>query len=119
MKYSALLLLLAACLPGADIKASLAPTGTLRVTFLGGNPVQGRVDSSTGTVSGLVREMSDELARRLGVNEQTMRRWVAGESVPETQVFDDLLALVDERVVILTELRDALVTRQGQERGAL
>jgi hypothetical protein len=47
-----------------------------------------------------------------------MRRWVAGESVPETEVFDDLLALVDDQVVVLTELRDALVTRQGQERGA-
>ena len=27
---------------------SLAPTGTLRVSFLGTNPVQGRVDRKTG-----------------------------------------------------------------------
>ena len=63
-------------------------------------------------------QFQTELARRLGVNKRTMRRWVAGESVPETEVFDDLLALVDDQVVVLTELRDALVTRQGQERGA-
>jgi polar amino acid transport system substrate-binding protein len=45
----------------------VAPTGTLRVTFLGGNPTQGKVDPKTGAVSGPVRELSDELARRLGV----------------------------------------------------
>lgn len=45
----------------------LAPTGTLRVTFLGGNPVQGRVDSKTGAVTGPVADITRELARRLGV----------------------------------------------------
>ena len=45
----------------------LAPTGTLRATFLGGNPVQGRVDAKTGAVSGPVEELTRELARRLGV----------------------------------------------------
>jgi polar amino acid transport system substrate-binding protein len=67
MKPAALLLLSTACLPAADMKSSLAPTGTLRVTFLGGNPVQGRVDPATGVISGLVREITDELAKRLGV----------------------------------------------------
>jgi polar amino acid transport system substrate-binding protein len=48
-------------------EAQLAPTGTLRVAFLGSNPVQGRVDASTGAVSGPVSELTTELARRLGV----------------------------------------------------
>jgi polar amino acid transport system substrate-binding protein len=45
----------------------VAPGGTLRVTFLGGNPTQGKVDPKTGAISGPVRELSDELGRRLGV----------------------------------------------------
>ena len=45
----------------------LAPTGTLRAAFLGGNPVQGRVDAKTGAVSGPVEELTRELAKRLGV----------------------------------------------------
>ena len=45
----------------------LAPTGTLRVTFLGGNPAQGRVDAKTGAVTGLVADVARELAQRLGV----------------------------------------------------
>lgn len=51
----------------AGIADSLAPGGTLRVAFLGGNPVQGRVDSKTGEISGPVADMTRELARRLGV----------------------------------------------------
>ncbi len=49
------------------IAQQLAPTGTLRATFLGTNPVQGKVDSTTGAVSGPAEEMTRELARRLGV----------------------------------------------------
>src|SRR5258708_30459299 len=49
------------------IAQQLAPTGTLRATFLGTNPVQGRVDSTTGAVSGPAEELTRELARRLGV----------------------------------------------------
>jgi polar amino acid transport system substrate-binding protein len=45
----------------------LASTGTLRVVFLGGNPTQGRVDAKTGAVSGPVKELSEDLGRRLGV----------------------------------------------------
>ena len=51
----------------ADTNDGLAPTGTLRATFLGGNPVQGRVDRATGTISGPAAELTKELARRLGV----------------------------------------------------
>lgn len=45
----------------------LAPTGTLRTSFIASNPVQGRVDAKTGAVSGPVADLTRELARRLGV----------------------------------------------------
>jgi polar amino acid transport system substrate-binding protein len=45
----------------------LAPNGTLRATFLAGNPVQGRVDPKTGAASGLAVELAQELGRTLGV----------------------------------------------------
>ena len=47
--------------------ATLAPTGTLRAAFLGGNPVQGRVNAQTGVASGTVPDLVKELARKLGV----------------------------------------------------
>jgi polar amino acid transport system substrate-binding protein len=45
--------------------AKLAPTGTLRAVFLGGNPVQGRVDPKTGETTGTVPDLAREVARRL------------------------------------------------------
>ena len=53
--------------PGADIKDALAPTGTMRATFLEGNPVQGRLDKASGVISGPVADLVSDLARRLGV----------------------------------------------------
>lgn len=47
--------------------ATLAPSGTLRAVFLGGNPVHGRVDPRTGAATGPVPDLVQELARRLGV----------------------------------------------------
>lgn len=58
-----MLLGLAAAPPAAD----LAPTGTLRASFIASNPVQGRVDARTGAVTGPVADLTRELARRLGV----------------------------------------------------
>ena len=52
--------------------ATLAPTGTLRAVFLGGNPVQGRVDAKTGVASGPVPDLVRELARTLGVPSATI-----------------------------------------------
>src|SRR5260221_3280564 len=46
---------------------ALAPTGTLRAAFLDGNPVLGRVDKTTGVVTGPVADLVKELARRLGL----------------------------------------------------
>jgi len=49
------------------IAADLAPTGTLRGTFLGANPVQGKVDPQSGAISGPVADLVKELARQLKV----------------------------------------------------
>ena len=59
-----LLVLSAISLLRAD---GLAPTGTLRSSFIASNPVQGRVDPKTGAVTGPVADLTRELARRLGV----------------------------------------------------
>ena len=60
-----LVFLVLACLP--VMAADIAPSGTLRATFLGNNPVQGTVDPKTDTVSGPVADIVKELARRAGV----------------------------------------------------
>src|SRR5580704_15453673 len=60
--------LLLACLFSLPIiAADLAPTGTLRAAFLRTNPVQGRIDPQTKSVSGPVADLVQELARRLGI----------------------------------------------------
>ncbi len=46
---------------------ALAPTGTLRVTFLAGNPTQGKVDPATGEVTGPIRDLADKLAQSLNL----------------------------------------------------
>jgi polar amino acid transport system substrate-binding protein len=49
------------------IAADLAPTGTLRAAFLRTNPVQGRIDPQTKSITGPVADLVQELARRLGI----------------------------------------------------
>ena len=49
------------------MRTTLAPTGTLRAAFLATNPVQARVDPDTGEVTGIVADLAQELARRMGV----------------------------------------------------
>jgi polar amino acid transport system substrate-binding protein len=61
------LMLLGGVGSGQSPAATLAPTGTLRAVFLGGNPVQGRVDPNTGEATGTVPDLTRELARRLQV----------------------------------------------------
>lgn len=56
----------------AAMRATLAPTGTLRAAFLGANPVQGRVDPTTGAITGPVADLVQELAKRLGVPYQIL-----------------------------------------------
>jgi len=45
----------------------LVPTGTLRATFIGTNPVQATVDPATGEIRGPANDLARELGRRLGV----------------------------------------------------
>ena len=63
MRGLTLFVLTAASLMASD----LAPTGTLRATFLGANPVQGHVDAQTGAITGPVADIVKEMARKLGV----------------------------------------------------
>jgi polar amino acid transport system substrate-binding protein len=56
----------------AELRATLAPTGALRAAFLGANPVQGRVDATTGAVTGPVADLVQELAQRMGVPYQIL-----------------------------------------------
>lgn len=65
MQVIAVLFALVLALP--PLGADLAPTGTLRATFIANNPVQGRVDAQTGAASGPAPDLARELARRLGV----------------------------------------------------
>src|SRR5688500_4429178 len=51
----------------ALVAANFAPTGTLRVTYLGANPVHARTDAATGTVTGPIVDLAGELSRRIGV----------------------------------------------------
>ena len=52
--------------------ADFSPNGTLRVAFLGTNPIQGRVNAETGEVTGPVADITAELAMRLGVPHEMM-----------------------------------------------
>src|SRR5882762_7105532 len=65
----ALLALLAALTPAAatDQAKDLAPTGTLRVTFIGRNPVQATIDEKTGEARGPAAEIARMIAAKLGV----------------------------------------------------
>jgi polar amino acid transport system substrate-binding protein len=51
----------------ATPEVALAPTGKLRAAFLATNPVHARVDSKTGTITGPVVDLTEELAKRLHV----------------------------------------------------
>lgn len=63
----AIKLLLACVISVPMLAANLAPTGTLRAAFLRTNPVQGRIDSNTGMITGPVADLVQEFARQLGV----------------------------------------------------
>jgi DNA-binding transcriptional regulator YiaG len=41
------------------------------------------------------------MARDLGVNDRTVRRWAAGDDAPKPGVYDDLARLVRERISAL------------------
>jgi polar amino acid transport system substrate-binding protein len=68
LKYAALLLGLATPAAAADLAADLAPTGTLRASYIATNPVQAFVDPASGQVRGPAAALTAELARRAGVS---------------------------------------------------
>jgi polar amino acid transport system substrate-binding protein len=73
MRYLAMVMFVVVSSTSAAVQtpsATLAPTGTLRAVFLGGNPVQGRVDAKTGVASGPVPDLVRELARTLNVRSE-------------------------------------------------
>jgi polar amino acid transport system substrate-binding protein len=71
MKNGALAAVVAAslvgCLTSSATADDIVPTGTLRATFIAGNPVQAVTDATTGEVSGPAADLGRELARRLAV----------------------------------------------------
>jgi polar amino acid transport system substrate-binding protein len=78
----------------------LAPTGTLRGSFIASNPVQGRVDAQTGAATGPAPDLVRELARRLGIPFEISPLPDAGavlESVRSGRVDIGFLALEAER----------------------
>ena len=78
----------------------LAPTGTLRGSFIASNPVQGRVDAKTGAATGPAPDLVRELARRLGVPYEISPLPDAGavlESVRSGRADIGFLALEAER----------------------
>ena len=82
----------------------LAPTGTLRASFITTNPVQGRVDPKTGGVSGPAADLTRELARRLGVPHVVTPLADAGavlESVRSGKMDIGFLALEAERATLV------------------
>jgi polar amino acid transport system substrate-binding protein len=81
-------------------KALLAPTGTLRSSFIATNPVQGRVDAKTGEATGPAADLTRELARRLSVPFVVMPLPDAGavlESLKTGKVDIGFLAVEAER----------------------
>lgn len=62
-----LVALVAASAHADDLAKDLAPTGTLRATYIATNPVQAFVDPATKEVRGPAAEIARELAKRAGV----------------------------------------------------
>lgn len=81
-------------------KSELAPTGTLRASFIENNPNQGRVDPKTKQVTGPAADLVRELAGRLGVKFEITPLPSAGavlESVRDGKVDIGFLAYEAER----------------------
>ncbi len=67
LRCAFLILLAAAATVCAGAASELAPSGTLRASFIASNPVQAFVDPANGQLRGPAAELTAELARREGV----------------------------------------------------
>jgi len=67
IRYQAIAVCLALAATVHAQSTLLAPTGTLRASFIATNPVQGRVDAKTGEATGPAADLTRELARRIRV----------------------------------------------------
>jgi polar amino acid transport system substrate-binding protein len=93
--------------------ADLAPTGTLRASFIENNPNQGRVDPATKAVTGPAADLVRELARRLGVKHEITPLPSAGavlESVRDGNVDIGFLAYEAARATQVDYSDDYSVT---------
>jgi len=59
--------------------ADLAPTGTLRAVFLSTNPIHARINETTGAITGPAADITEEIARRIGVPFHLIPAGSAGE----------------------------------------
>jgi polar amino acid transport system substrate-binding protein len=53
--------------PGKAADPVLAPSGTLRAAYIGPNVAQARLDPATGTISGVIADITRDLGRRADV----------------------------------------------------
>ena len=93
--------------------AELAPTGTLRASFIENNPNQGRVDPQTKAITGPAADLVRELARRLGVKSEITPLPSAGavlESVRDGKVDIGFLAYEAARATQVDYSDDYSVT---------
>lgn len=93
--------------------ADLAPTGTLRASFIENNPNQGRVDPATKAITGPAADLVRELAKRLGVKFEIMPLPSAGavlESVRGGKVDIGFLAYEAARAMLVDYSDDYSVT---------
>jgi polar amino acid transport system substrate-binding protein len=108
-----LILVLALALALPLQTADLAPTGTLRASFIENNPNQGRVDPKTKEVTGPAADLVRELARRLGVKSEIAGLPSAGavlESVRAGKVDIGFLAYEKARAELVDYSDDYSVT---------
>jgi polar amino acid transport system substrate-binding protein len=63
----------------AALKAELAPTGTLRAAINYNNPLLAQRDAATGKLKGLAVDLSEELARRVGIPVELVPYEAAGK----------------------------------------
>jgi len=93
--------------------ADLAPTGTLRASFIENNPNQGRVDPKTKAITGPAADLVRELARRLGVKYEISPLPSAGavlDSVRDGKVDIGFLAYEEARATQVDYSDDYSIT---------